>query len=114
MSLGRHVVRWFDTPHLPHGWECGYLMEESTRTLLCGDLFTQGGADLPPLTRTDVLGPSEAMRTRLDYFSHTPRAPVLLERLAACAPATLACMHGSAWDGDGAGLLRSLALALGR
>jgi flavorubredoxin len=43
LSLGKHLVRWFDTPHLPHSWECGYLMEESTRTLLCGDLFTQGG-----------------------------------------------------------------------
>lgn len=114
LSLGSHVVRWLDTPHLPHGWECGYLMEESTRTLLCGDLFTQGGADLPPLTRSDVLGPSEALRKKLDYFSHTSRAAALLERLAACAPATLACMHGSAWEGDGARLLRELGVSLGR
>lgn len=113
LALGRHVVRWLDAPHLPHGWECGYLMEESTRTLLCGDLFTQGGAGLPPLTRSDILGPSEALRARLDYFSHTTRAAALLERLASCAPATLACMHGSAWEGDGAGLLRALARALG-
>jgi flavorubredoxin len=50
LSLGRHAVRWFDTPHLPHGWECGFLAEESTRTLLCGDLFTQGGTGQPPVT----------------------------------------------------------------
>jgi len=50
LSLGKHDVRWFDTPHLPHAWECGFLMEERTRTLLCGDLFTQGGTDLPPIT----------------------------------------------------------------
>ena len=43
-SLGKHSVRWFDTPHLPHWWECGFLTEERTSTLLCGDLFTQGGA----------------------------------------------------------------------
>ncbi len=112
LSLGHHVVRWLDAPHLPHAWECGYLMEERTRTLLCGDLFTQAGADLPPLTRSDILGPSEAMRASLDYFSHTSRAAALLERLASCAPATLACMHGSAWEGDGADLLRALARAL--
>jgi flavorubredoxin len=112
LSLGRHVVRWLDTPHLPHAWECGYLMEERTRTLLCGDLFTQGGADLAPLTREDVLAPSEQLRAKLDYFSHTTRAAPLLERLAALAPATLACMHGSAWEGDGAGLLGALAVAL--
>jgi flavorubredoxin len=112
LSLGRHVVRWIDTPHLPHAWECGYLMEERTRTLLCGDLFTQGGADLRPLTREDILAPSEAMRAKLDYFSHTTRTASLLERLAALAPTTLACMHGSAWEGDGAGLLGALAVAL--
>ena len=47
ISLGRHRVRWFATPHLPHTWECGFLAEETTRTLLCGDLFTQGGAEHP-------------------------------------------------------------------
>ena len=46
LSLGTHRVRWCDTPHLPHAWECGLLSEERTRTLLCGDLFTQGGSDL--------------------------------------------------------------------
>jgi hypothetical protein len=36
----------------------------------------------------------------------------MLERLAATQPTTLACMHGSAWRGDGASLLRGLAEAL--
>jgi flavorubredoxin len=112
LSLGTHQVRWFATPHLPHAWECGFLTEERTRTLLCGDLFTQGGSDLPPLTDADILGPSEAFRHEMDYFSHTKHARTLLERLAATNPATLACMHGSAWRGDGAALLRALAEAL--
>jgi flavorubredoxin len=96
LSLGKHSVRWFDTPHLPHAWECGFLMEERTSTLLCGDLF----------------GPSEAFRHSMDYFSHTKNAHVMLERLASTNPTTLACMHGSAWGGDGAVLLRALADAL--
>lgn len=110
--LGRHSMRWFDTPHLPHAWECGFLMEEKTKTLLCGDLFTQGGAGLPALTESDILGPSEAFRHQMDYFSHTKNARDLLEKLAAAAPATLAVMHGSAWRGDGAKLLRALADSL--
>ena len=69
--LGTHSVRWLDTPPLPHAWECGFLIEERTRTLLCGDLFTQGGSDLPPITESDILGPSEAFRHQMDYFSHT-------------------------------------------
>jgi len=112
LSLGGHRVRWFDTPHLPHAWDCGYLMEEKTGTLLCGDLFTQGGADHPPLTSDDILEPSEAFRKELDYYSHTKNVHTLMARLAAAKPTTLACMHGSAWTGDGARLLMALADSL--
>ncbi len=114
LSLGRHVVRWLDAPHLPHGWDCGFLTEETTSTLLCGDLLTQGGADLPPVTRSDILATSEAFRREMDYFSHTKQAEALLEKLASTHPTTLACMHGSAWQGQGAQLLRALAEALAR
>lgn len=109
INLGSHVVRWYDAPHLPHAWECGYLMEETTRTLFCGDLFTQGGTDNPPVTENDILGPSEAFRQQMDYYSHSKDERVLLEKLASTEPTTLACMHGSAWRGDGAALLRQLA-----
>jgi len=109
ISLGRHAVRWIDTPHLPHAWECGYLFEESTATLLCGDIFSQGGDDCPPITEDDILGPSEAFRLELDYLSHADNLRELIEKLAATNPKTLACMHGSAWRGDGAKLLRALA-----
>jgi len=109
LKLGDHIVRWIDAPHLPHAWECGFLFEARTKTLLCGDLFTQGGATHVPLTEADILGPSEAMRKELDYFSYTRHARSLLEKLAATQPETLACMHGAAWRGNGAALLRALA-----
>jgi hypothetical protein len=115
LSLGAgHEVRWLATPHLPHAWECGFLFETRTRTLLCGDLFTQGGATHPPLTEADILEPSEAMRAGLDYYSHTRNGGALIERLAQTAPTTLACMHGAAWRGDGASLLRALGERLGK
>ena len=114
LSLGRHTVRWFDTPHLPHAWECGLMFEESTATLLCGDLFTQPGAGEVALTEDDILGPSEAFRHAMDYFSHGKHAGALLEKLAQTNPRTLACMHGSAWQGDGGRLLRELAGELAR
>jgi len=114
LALGSRSVRWFDAPHVPHAWECGFLFETRTATLLCGDLFTQGGAGHAPLTESDILGPSEEYRGQLDYFSHARDARATIERLAAAKPATLACMHGSAWRGDGARLLMELADALGR
>lgn len=112
LSLGRHTVRWFDTPHVPHAWECGLMMESGTGTFFCGDLFTQGGPGDVALTDSDILGPSEAFRKPMDYFAHAPQTRVTLERLALERPTTLACMHGSAWRGDGAALLKELARAL--
>jgi flavorubredoxin len=114
VSLGKHTVRWFDTPHLPHAWECGHLFEDSTSTLFCGDLFTQPGAEHPPVTESDILSPSEAFRRALDYFSHSTHAPAQLARLAQAQPTLLACMHGAAWRGDGAALLRALAESVAR
>jgi flavorubredoxin len=112
LVLGEHTMRWFDTPHIPHGWDCGLLMEAKTRTFFCGDLFTQGGPGDVALTESDILGPSEAFRKPMDYYAHAPQTQATLERLAQHAPTTLACMHGSAWRGDGAELLRALAKAL--
>jgi flavorubredoxin len=108
MSLGKRVVKWLDAPHLPHGWETGYLMDSTSKTLFCGDLFTQGGTGALALTGNDILEPSEAFRKPMDYFSHSTNTKTLIEQLAQEAPETLACMHGSAWTGDGANLLRAL------
>ena len=113
LSLGTHVVRWIDTPHLPHAWECGHLFETTTKTLFCGDLFTQGGHEHEPLTTEDILESSEMMRAALDYFSQTRQVHELVEKLAKTSPFVLACMHGAAWKGDGAALLRQLAGRLG-
>jgi len=72
-------------------------------------LFTQGGAGEKPLVETDILGPSEAFRAPMDYYAHAPNTTALQERLAKERQETLACMHGSAWRGDGAALLMALA-----
>jgi flavorubredoxin len=109
LSLGKRSVKWLDAPHVPHGWESGYLFEETAKTLFCGDLFTQGGKGAKPLVETDILGPSEKMRRGMDYFAHGPNSRPVIERLASLAPSTLACMHGSAWRGDGKRALLDLA-----
>ncbi|MFY9341783.1 MAG: MBL fold metallo-hydrolase [Planctomycetota bacterium] len=112
IALGRKRVRWFDAPHVPHGWDSGFLAETTTRTLFCGDLLTQPGATHDPVTTGDVLGPSEAMRAAMDYYSNAQTAGAAIERLAAFGPALLACMHGAAYRGDGAAVLRALARRL--
>lgn len=112
LTLGRHVVEWYDAPHVPHGWECGYLGDRTTKTLFCGDLFTQPGAGPAAITEADILGPSEAMRASMDYYAGARNTRSILAKLADTNPVTLACMHGSSWHGDGKRLLLALADAL--
>jgi flavorubredoxin len=118
LTLGKRTVEWLDTPHLPHGWETGYLFESSTRTLFCGDLFTHGGAKAQPLIDSDLLIPAEEFRVGFstvtglpDAYGFTRDTHTHIEKLAATNPRTLAVMHGSSWrgrEGEGAQLLRRL------
>jgi flavorubredoxin len=107
-STGRKTLQWLYTPHVPHGWDCGVLFDKATNTLLCGDLFTQPGAETPAVTESEVLSASEGMRSAMDYYAHATNTTRILERLAALRPTMLACQHGSAYRGDGAALLREL------
>jgi flavorubredoxin len=101
-------VRHLDTPHTPHGWDAGVLFEESTGTLFCGDLFTQGG-EAAPLTESDIVGPAIAAEDVFGYSTLNPQMGATLRRLAELAPRTLALMHGPSFRGDGAAALRALA-----
>jgi len=108
LDLGGKVMRWIDTPHVPHGWEAGVFYEERGATLFCGDLLTHGG-DGPALTESDVTGPAIAMEAMFHAMSMAPNTGAVLEGLAELGPATLALMHGSSFRGDGAAALRALA-----
>jgi flavorubredoxin len=108
IDLGRMRVRHIDTPHVPHGWEARVLFEETTQTLLCGDLFTHLG-DGPALTESDILGASEQAEDLFAYSSLAPSTPDTIDRLAALAPRTLALMHGSSFTGDCGAALHALA-----
>ena len=105
---GGKRVRFIDTPHTPHGWDAGVMYEESTRTLLCGDLFTQLGDDRA-LTEGDVVGPAIVAEDVFKYSSLAPGMGTAIRNLARLAPRTLALMHGPSFVGDGAAALRALA-----
>ena len=101
-------VRYIDTPHTPHGWDAGVMYEESTSTLLCGDLFTQLG-DGPALTESDIVEPAIAAENLFKYSCLNPSMGTTIGALATLAPRTLALMHGPSFAGDGAAALRTLA-----
>jgi flavorubredoxin len=108
IDLGGKRVRYYDTPQTPHGWDAGVLYEETTGTLLCGDLFTQLG-DGAALTRSDIVGPAIAAEDLFNYSSLNPGMGTTIRRLSKLAPRTLALMHGPSFAGDGAASLRALA-----
>jgi flavorubredoxin len=108
IDLGGKRMRWLGTPHVPHGWEAGVFFEESGGTLFCGDLLTHVG-DGPAITSGDVLGPAIGAEGEFHAMSMTPATADTLLALAQLAPARLAIMHGSSFEGDSAAALRGLA-----
>src|SRR4051794_38091278 len=108
IDLGGKRVRHLDTPHVPHGWEARVLYEETTGTLLCGDLLTHVGNG-PAVTENDVVAPAEQAEDLFHATCLTPGTGAALRRLAELAPSTLALMHGSSFAGDGRSALLRLA-----
>ncbi|MDP9104353.1 MAG: MBL fold metallo-hydrolase [Candidatus Eremiobacteraeota bacterium] len=108
LDLGGKRVRRIDTPHVPHGWDAGLLFEETTGTLLAGDLFTRGG-NYPALTQSDIVEEAIAVETHMPYSAITPRTAPTIRALADLAPKRLALMHNSTYTGDCAAALRDLA-----
>ena len=108
LDLGGMRVRHIDTPHVPHGWEARVLYEETTGTLLCGDLFTHLGNG-PALTKADIVGPAIEAENIFRYTSLAPDTAAVMRRLANLGPTTLALMHGSSFNGDAAKALDDLA-----
>lgn len=108
LDLGGRQVRHLTTPHVPHGWDSCVYYDETTRTLLCGDLFTAVGAS-KPLVHSELLGPAMAAEDIFAATCLTPSTGATMRRLAALEPTTLALMHGPTFAGDGAEQLRGLA-----
>jgi len=105
---GGKKVRYIDTPHTPHGWDAGVMYEESTGTLLCGDLFTQLGGG-PALTGGDIVGPAIAAEDIFKYSSLNPEMGTTIRSLSALSPRTLALMHGPSFTGNCTAALHALA-----
>jgi flavorubredoxin len=108
LDLGAKRVRQLATPHVPHGWDAGVLYEETTGTLLCGDLFTAGGSS-PVTTDGDLVEPAMVAEGFFLATSLTPALMPTIRRLAGLAPRTLALMHGPSFSGDCADQLERLA-----
>ena len=110
MDLGGRRVVALPTPHAPHNAEAQVLFEQTTGTLLCGDLFAQLG-DGSAVSGDNLVDAAVEAEGVLGWAAPGDAVPAALDGLADLAPRTLAVMHGSSFEGDGAGALRELATA---
>jgi flavorubredoxin len=109
VELGGRRIRYLDTPHVPHGWDASVILEETTGTLFCGDLFSHLG-DAPALTDADIVEASIAAEDIFRYTSLGPTTAPSIRKLADLQPKVLAVMHGSSFAGhDAAAALHALA-----
>ncbi|KWX21811.1 MBL fold metallo-hydrolase [Mycolicibacterium wolinskyi] len=107
-DIGGHRLRFIATPHIPHNWEAGLWFDETTSTLLAGDLFTHTGR-CPALTESDCVAPALDAEGLFHATGLTTNLVPTLNELAERNPTTLAIMHGASYHGDGAAQLRALA-----
>jgi len=99
-ELGGHLMRCIPTPHVPHGWEAQVMFDETTRTLFCGDLFSQTGDGPAIVHDADVIQPALDAEDLFGATALTPNTAPTIRRLAELEPRTLALMHGPAFAGD--------------
>ncbi len=107
ITQGRRRIRFLATPHVPHGWEAGIVYEETSRTLFCGDLFTQLGDRAA--TDGDIVAPAIVAEDLFRATSLGPATAPTIRKLAELEPQRLALMHGPTFRGDGGQMLRDLA-----
>lgn len=114
INTGKYRYRFYQSPHIPHGWDAGLLFEETRKTLFCSDLFHHFG-DVAAVTVSDLIEPTQRAMQRLQqgpltgYMPYTCHTERVLRTLAELKPETLAVMHGSSYSGAGDQLLLSLA-----
>jgi flavorubredoxin len=107
-DIGGRRLRFIPTPHVPHNWEAGLWFDETTSTLLAGDLLAQVG-NPAALVESDLVEPAIATEALVHSTGLTTMLSPLLHQLANLQPTTLAVMHGASFAGDGAAQLRGLA-----
>jgi flavorubredoxin len=114
LETGKYRYRFYQSPHIPHGWDAGVLFEETRKTLFCSDLFHHFG-NVEALTTSDLIGPTSRAMQQLQqgplagYMPYTRQTEGVLRFLAGLKPQTLAVMHGSSYTGQADQLLIDLA-----
>jgi flavorubredoxin len=92
LDLGRHKLRFLETPHVHH-WDSMMLFEETTRSVFPSDLYLQ--PEEQPKIVTDNLGDEMcAVYRQIGIFAHENPVRGVVNRLEALDPRWMHAMHG--------------------
>jgi flavorubredoxin len=92
LSLGRHTLRFLETPHVHH-WDSMMVVEESTRSLFPSDLFLQPG-DQPPIVTENLSDAMCEVYRQVGIFAHESPVRRVVDRIVPLDPEFVHAMHG--------------------
>ena len=92
LELGRHTLRFLETPHVHH-WDSMMMVEEQTKRLFPADLFMQPG-DQPPVVTENLSQAMLDVYRAVGIFAHEDPVRAVVDRLEALDPAWVHAMHG--------------------
>jgi flavorubredoxin len=97
LELGRHTLRFLETPHVHH-WDSMMLVEESTRSLFPSDLYLQPG-DQPPVVNENLSAEMLEVYRNVGIFAHEDPVRAVASRIEELAPDWVHAMHGGTLTG---------------
>jgi flavorubredoxin len=92
IDLGRHKLRFLETPHVHH-WDSMMLFEETTGSLFPSDLFIQAG-DQPPVVNENLGSEMCELYRQVGIFAHEEPVRRVVDRVEALDPDWVHGMHG--------------------
>jgi flavorubredoxin len=95
LDLGRHRLRFLETPHVHH-WDSMMVLDETTSSLFPADLFIQPG-DQPPIVKEDLSSQMLRLYRVTGLFAHEAPVRQTVSRIEKINPAWIHPMHGGSF-----------------
>jgi flavorubredoxin len=92
IDLGRHKLRFLETPHVHH-WDSMMLFDETTKSVFPSDLFIQAG-DQPPVVSENLGAEMCGLYREVGIFAHEDPVRAVVDRVELLDPDWIHGMHG--------------------
>ncbi|MHB8531992.1 MAG: oxygen-binding di-iron domain-containing protein [Solirubrobacteraceae bacterium] len=98
LELGRHRLRFLETPHVHH-WDSMMVVEEETQSLFPSDLYLQPG-EQPAVSSENLSSEMIEAYKLFGIFAHEQPVRSVVQRIEQLRPDWIHAMHGATITGD--------------